>query len=378
MRTRAAFLVAALLLLGASSGRAALTASLSASVQNSASGQTLLFCGTLVNSSATDELFLNGIQFALSGTAAAAIVSGSNAFYANVPGILLPGESYTGEIFSVTLSGSAPPVDYSGAVTLQGGADIFAASGLATEPFTVLSPAVTIVATSSSASEVGPVSGAFTITRTGGTEIGLPVSFAIGGTGVNGSDYQAIATSVTIASGSSSAVIAITPIPNDIAQANPTAVLTLATSTLYNPGLATTGAVTIQVKPADAWRFETFGSLANSPQAADTADWGPSGIANLTAFALNINPVSPNPALLPTPAVLSGYPTLTYHPNPAATDVTYSVEASTDLINWSTAAVQSASNPNSAPPGSVTFRYINPIGAPGCVFMRLRLTRTDQ
>ena len=378
MKTCAASLAAVLLILGASPARAALTASLSPSVQNSASGQTLVFCGTLANTSTTDELFLNDIQFALTGSAAASVVSGSNAFYANVPGILLPGQSYTGEIFSVALGGSAPPADYGGTVTLQGGADIFSAGDLATAPFTLLSPAVNIVATGATASEVGPVPGTFTITRTGGTEIGLPVSFTIGGAAVNGTDYQTIATSVAIASGSSSATLAITPIPNDIAQADPTATLTLAPSALYNLGAPITDTVTIQVKPADAWRFETFGPLANTPQAADTADWSGSGIINLMAFALNIDPLNPNPALLPSPTFPSDYPTLTYIPNPAAADVTYSVEASTDLINWSPANVQSASNPSSAPPGSVTFRYIAPLGAADCVFLRLSVTRTDQ
>jgi hypothetical protein len=375
MKTRAAFLAAILLGIGAVSGRAALTASLSSSVRNSASGQTVVFCGTLTNTSATEQVFLNDIQFALSGPAAPAVVSGSNTFYANVPGILLPGESYTGELFSVALSGSAPPVDYDGTVTLQGGADIFAADDLATEDFTVLSPAVTIVATGSSAAEDGPVPGVFTITRTGGTGIGLPVSFTIGGTAVNGSDYQTIAMPVTIASGSSSATVVITPIPNDIAEANPTATLTLASSTLYNLGVAISDSVTIQVKPANAWRYASFGALANTPQAADTADWSGFGIANLMAFALNINPSNPNPGLLPSAAVQSSHLTLTYLPNPAATDVTYSVQASTDLINWSTTDVEALSG--SGPPGSVTFGYTGPVGPNGSVFLRLSVTRTD-
>jgi hypothetical protein len=378
MTKRTASLVALWLIFGASPGRAALTASLSPSVQNSASGQILVFCGTLVNTSTTDEVFLNDVELAISGTAAADVVSGTNAFYANVPGILLPGESYTGDIFSVALSGSAPPVDYDGTVMLQGGGDVFSACDLAGTAFTVLSPAVAIVATGTSASEVGPVSGTFTITRTCGTGIGLPVSFAIGGTAANGSDYQAVAGSATIASGSSFATVAITPMPNDIAQANPTAILTLAPSLLYDLGTAVSDTVTIQVKPADAWRFENFGALANTPQAADTADWSGSGIVNLIAYALNIDPVAPTPVLLPSPAVLSGYLTLTYVPNAAATDLIYTVEASTDLINWSSADVESASNPASAPPGSVTFRYMDPIGTTGSVFMRLQVTRTDE
>jgi hypothetical protein len=372
-----AILVTVLAIFSAFAARADLTASLSSSVKNSASGQTLVFCGTLVNTSTTDELFLNNMQYTLGGSPGC-FVAGTNAFFANVPGILNPGETYTGELFSVALSGAAPAADYSGTVTMQGGSDIFAANNLAAAAFTVLSPSVTIVATGTSAAEDGPVSGTFTITRTGGTEVALPVSFNIGGTAANGADYQAIGTPVTIASGSSSATVTITPISTNIARANPTVTLAVASSLSYNLGGAVSDTITIQIKPADAWRYTTFGALANSPQAADASAWSGSGIVNLAAFALNINPIIPNRILLPTAALLSNYLTLTYAPNPAATDVSYSVEASTDLIGWSAANVQSTSNPGSAPPGSVSFRYIYPIGTAGRVFLRLRVTRTDE
>jgi len=377
MKTWAVILAVVLPVFGAGPARAALTATLSASEQNSAAGQTVVFSGTLVNTSATDQLFLNNIQFSLSGTAAGAVVSGSNGFYSNVPGILPPGATYTGELFTIGLSGSAPPVDYDGAVTLQGGADIFATGSLASAAFTVFSPAITILVTGSAA-EDGPVPGAFTITRTGGADLALPISFTIGGTAVNGSDYQSIASSATIASGSASAIVTITPIPNDIAEANPTVVLSLGSSATYNLGAATSGTLAIQVKPVNAWRFQNFGALANTPQAADTAQWNNSNVPNLMAFALNINPANPGSALLPSASLQSNYPSLTYVPNPAATDLTYSVQASTDLINWSAANIQSAGNPASAPPGSVTFRYTNPLSAGGSVFLRLSVTRTDE
>ena len=378
MITRPLSLVAAFLILAAlcPRARADLSASLTQSIRNSAAGQTLVFCGALANTSATDNLFLNNVQFTLTGTASGAMISGSTTFYANVPGLLLPGETYTGPIFSVALTGSAPSADYAGAVTLQGGADIFASSNLATQSFTVLSPALTLVVTGAAA-EDGPASATFTISRTGSASIPLPVSFTIGGTAVNGSDYQAILPSSAIASGSSFATLALTPIPNDIAQPNPTASLTLTSSTLYNLGAPLTATVAIQVKPADTWRYQHFGALANSAQAADTADWTGAGIPNLLAFALGINPLNPTPAPLPSSTLLSNYLTLTYQPNPAATDLSYTVQASTDLINWSASNVQLATPPNTAPPGSVTYRYVNPIGVAGRVFLRLQVTRTD-
>ncbi|MGH7893369.1 MAG: hypothetical protein ACREQL_01810, partial [Candidatus Binatia bacterium] len=58
-------------------------------------------------------------------------------------------------------------------------------------------PVVTIQATDASASEVGPATGTFTLTRTGSTASALGVSYTIGGTAVNGGDYTAISAGVT-------------------------------------------------------------------------------------------------------------------------------------------------------------------------------------
>jgi len=378
MKKRALLLAAVLVGLWELEAGASLTATLSQAVENSASGQTLVYCGTLVNTSLTSEIFLNNIEFSLSGSASGCMVSGTNAFYANVPGILAPGQSYTGEVFSVALSGTAPAADYTGTITLEGGGDIFSTGDLVTDSFTVLSPAVTLVATGTNAAEDGPVPGIFTITRTGGTEIALPVAFSIGGTAVNGTDYEALATSGTIASGSSTATIVVTPIPNDTAQANPTVTVSLLQSSQYDLGLATSGTIAIQVKPVDAWRYAEFGALANTPAAADTADWSGGGIRNLVAFALNIDPWNPKSALLPSGSLLSNYLTLTYTPNAAATDVSYTVEASTDMTDWSPVNVVPTSNPASAPAGSLSFRYMDPIGGTGRVFLRLSITRTDE
>jgi len=378
MKAAAPLLAAACVMLCAMPARAQVTMALAPAIQNSAAGQSAVFYGTLANTSTTDEVFLNNIGVAMSGTAAGAAVTGSNPFYANVPGILLPGETYTGEIFSVALSGTAPPVDYDGVVTLQGGADIFATEDLADEAFAVLSPAVTIIASGTSAAELGPVPCALTVTRTGGTGSDLPVSFAFGGAAVNGADYQAIATSGTIASGSSSVTITITPIADDIAEGDRTATVTVVPSPFYNLGAPNSSTVAILDKPVDEWRYQAFGAEANTPQAGDTADWSGGGIVNLMAYALNIDPNNPNPALLPAGALVSNYPTLTYLQNPAAPDVTCTVEASTDLIQWSTANVVPGGNPAGAPAGSVTYRYNSPIGPYGHVFMRLRVTRTDE
>src|SRR2546430_2055859 len=118
MKKFTTYLVAAFLLSNALTARAGLTVSLVSAIQNSAKGRTLVFSGTLTNTGTTDQLFLNDIQFALTGSAANYLVPDTNSFFANVPGILLPGENYTGELFRVALSGSASADDYTGTVSV--------------------------------------------------------------------------------------------------------------------------------------------------------------------------------------------------------------------------------------------------------------------
>jgi len=150
--------------------------------------------------------------------------------------------------------------------------------------------------------------------------------------------------------------------------------LALLSSTNYDIGFYSSGTLNIQDTPFNTWRLQNFGASANAPNTTGTADWTGDGIKNLVAFGLGINPVHPTPAMLPAVSIVSHYLTLSYMPNPGATDVTYSVEATTDLIHWSTSNVQSVSNP---PPNTVVFRYAQPTSVAPEVFLRLRVTPLD-
>ena len=360
----------------AASLRAGISVTLSPSVQNSARGVEIVFSGTITNTSLTDRAFLNDISFTVSGASATNLAPRLNHFFANVPGILEAGESYSdGEIFRVQLDGAAPAGDYGGFITIIGGSDIFAAANLASSTFSILSPDVTVVATTADASEQGPVSGMFTITRSGGTDIALPVPFSIGGSAVNGSDYQTVVSSVTIPGGSSSTTVTITPIPNNVADGDRMATLSLAASSSHNNGTPSSGSVTIHDKPADNWRLQTFGAEANSPQAADLADYDGDGLPNLIEYALALNPKLNDVSALPQPVMSGSYLTYSFVPNAAASDVIFSVEASTDLIHWSSSDVEDITPVNPSPPGQRTFRYKYPADSAAHAFLRLRVTR---
>lgn len=137
----------ALLLAGPCAAQGGLAISVVPSALNAPAGATVTFSGTLANTSSTARLFLNDIQPLLTGSAATYLAFQPNAFFANVPGILLPGETYSGPLFSVTRASTSPPADYSGTVGVLGGSDIFAATLQVTGTFTVLWPEETLAAT---------------------------------------------------------------------------------------------------------------------------------------------------------------------------------------------------------------------------------------
>ena len=127
-------------------------------------------------------------------------------------------------------------------------------------------PTVTIVATKPNAAETGLVPGEFTFTRSGPTAVALTVSFSIGGTAVNGSDYQAISGSVTIPAGQASTTLTITPLADAVIEPDETVILTLiANPTVYLIGSPSSATVTI----ADGVP-NTVTIVATTPNAAET------------------------------------------------------------------------------------------------------------
>jgi len=82
-----------------------------------------------------------------------------------------------------------------------------------TAPTPPTGPAVvTVTATDPNASEAGPDTGTFQVARTGSTTDSLTVYYFLGGTAINGQDYQMVGTNVTIPAGSATANVTITPI----------------------------------------------------------------------------------------------------------------------------------------------------------------------
>ena len=112
-------------------------------------------------------------------------------------------------------------------------------------------PTVTITATDAIATEAGPTTGIFTVTRTGSTATGLTVNYTTDTTDTTGematpnSDYIALSGSVTIPAGSTTATITVTPIDDTIVENDETVTVTLDSNPAYNVGSPNSATVTI-------------------------------------------------------------------------------------------------------------------------------------
>ena len=371
MQTRLAVL---LLLLLAASARASLTFSLLPLPQVVERGTELVFSGTLSNTSTTDRLYLNDIQAALTGDSAIYLTLKPRAFFANVPGILLPGESYSGVIVRLAVSRLTPAGSYSGTLILRGGADRLALTDLASASFGAASPLVAVVAVDPVAAEFGPDGGLFTFSRTGSTAAALTVPYSTSGPAVNGVAYSAISSPATIPAGAHSASLALAPIPDAIAQGDRAATLDLVAGS-YTVAANGSATVTIFDKPIDEWRALNFGLAANDPPAADTADGEQDGVLNMVEYALDLQPLTPDRPALTVPYVSADYLSLTYVPNPLAIDLAYSVEASNDLVIWGVGNVEEVIVTNPDPITRRTFRYKFPLSVSNRAYLRLRVTR---
>jgi hypothetical protein len=112
---------------------------------------------------------------------------------------------------------------------------------------------VTVVATDPDASEAGPDPAVLTFTRSGGNlSAPLLVFVSRGGTAANGSDYPSLGGStfiVTIPADTTSTVVTITPLPDALAEAAETVILTISPNAAYVIGTPGSATVTIADSP---------------------------------------------------------------------------------------------------------------------------------
>ena len=123
-------------------------------------------------------------------------------------------------------------------------------------------PTVTVTASDASAAEAGTDPGGFTVSRAGSTSGDLTVRYSIAGTAAAGSDYLALAGSVTIADGSESATILVTPFDDALVEGDETVVLTLSPDPAYAVG--SPGSATVTVADNDGLPVYSYVDVAGS------------------------------------------------------------------------------------------------------------------
>jgi len=162
-------------------------------------------------------------------------------------------------------------------------------------------PAVTIAATVATASEAGTATGTFTITRTGSTASSLLVNLTIGGTATPGSDYTTITSPVTIAAGSATKTVTVTPIDDIAVEPAETVILTVAAGSGYNIGSPSSATVTIADNDnptadadgdglPDAWEVKHFGNTTSQNGSGDPDN---DGATNAEEFQAGTDPMDP-------------------------------------------------------------------------------------
>jgi hypothetical protein len=93
--------------------------------------------------------------------------------------------------------------------------------------------------------------------------------------------------------------------------------------------------------PYELWRMTHFtpAELADPAISGDLADPENDGIENLLEYLQALDPKTPDNHLGPQPGTSLGAATLTFRLNKAATDVTYEVRCSTNLLDWTPDAI---------------------------------------
>jgi hypothetical protein len=187
-----------------------------------------------------------------------------------------------------------------------------------------------------------------TVNRLGGTNGAVQVSYATvaGGTAASGVDYTSVSGVLNWTNGESGSKTFTVPILDDNqAETNETVNMALSSpSSGAALGAQSTAVLTIVEGPYDVWKLAHFGANANNPAiAGDTADPDQDGVLNLMEYALATDPniYSTNTF---TGNLVGQQFQLYFTRNTSASDITYIVQSSTDLLAWNSLMTYNAAS----------------------------------
>ncbi len=249
-------------------------------------------------------------------------------------------------------------------------------------------PAISVRVTNGQPAEPGGSSGQATqstliVSRTGALDAALQVGLTLGGTALNGTDYETLPSSVTIPAGKSSVELAIVPKADGVAE-NPES-LTIA-PVLPNgyiagaPPAASLSIIDPDDSPFAAWQRATFSSaqLADPAISGPNADPDGDGLSNLLERYTGSEPLTPNQGVFTSaPVTVEGvnYIGLAY-PHAPGTGLAGTPEVSNDLLTWKSGNtwLEVTAVGDTGAIAQVTARSRASIGSVVREFIRLRVT----
>jgi hypothetical protein len=270
-------------------------------------------------------------------------------------------------------------------IVLAGAGYIVGASARAQVIIADLPERISIQTLEPLASRQGPLPGYFLLSRSAGLDHGTVVRLAIGGTAVNGTDYQRITTLVVLNPAQSSLLIPVTPAAGlaVLNHAKSVEVRVLPDpSSIYLLGAPSTAKVWLVEEAMDLsrWRARWLSGETTDLVLLARQDQDHDGRVNLVEYGFSLNPTQADGpetnSVLPRARMRDGHLTVEFQKLIAATDLEYIVEVSDDLVNWRAGSqyVEEVAVPEWAgTPERVCFRDRTPSASAPHRYLRVRV-----